>query len=79
MVSSGGAAAWAAQRIVTVRAALDEALGHLLEVALGTAALGVAGVAPAEECDVPAARSQLVSDIAGTRYYQQGRVSACRV
>ena len=34
-------------------AAVDEPVRHLLEVALGAAALGVVGVAPAEEGDVP--------------------------
>ena len=47
-------------------AALDESLRHLLEVALGAAALGVVGVAPAEEGDMPAAELVVVSHSART-------------
>ena len=50
--SSGGAPAWAAQKMVTWATALGQPEGHRLEVALGAAALGVAGVAPAQEDDL---------------------------
>ncbi len=68
-ISSGGAAAWAAQKIVTRQPRSTSPARHLLEVALGAAALGVAGVAPAQEDDVPVpARSVEGGHIAAHRY-----------
>ena len=75
LVGRGGRVRRAEDR--DLRAPVGETLGHLLEVALGTPALGVVGVTPAEERDVPAGDITMVRHCPQT-LLPEGKVAGCR-